>query len=196
MFFIRMGNQMATLTLDIMDGDEIILVQSAVAGDALAFGRLYDRYQPMIYRFIAVKVGRREDAEDLTHQVFMSAWQGIARYRDLGHPFGSWLYRIARNQVIDHYRAKKTDVSLDDMDADTIEGSVIFQLDLPRKMQIEKTLAAVRTLSQDYQDVVIMRFVEDLSLKETAQAMKRSEGAIKLLQHRAIKELQKILGDK
>ena len=196
MFFIRMGNQMATLTLDIMDGDEIILVQSAVAGDALAFGRLYDRYQPMIYRFIAVKVGRREDAEDLTHQVFMSAWQGIARYRDLGHPFSSWLYRIARNQVIDHYRAKKPDMSLDDMDADTIEGSVIFQLDLPRKMQIEKTLAAVRTLSQDYQDVVIMRFVEDLSLKETAQAMKRSEGAIKLLQHRAIKELQKILGDK
>jgi RNA polymerase sigma-70 factor (ECF subfamily) len=186
---------MAFLTLDIMDGDEIILVQSAVAGDALAFGRLYDRYQPMIYRFIVVKVSRREDAEDLTHQVFMSAWQGIARYRDLGHPFSSWLYRIARNQIIDHYRAKKPDVSLDEMDAETIAGPAIAQLDLPRKLEIEKTLAAVRKLSQDYQDVILMRFVEDLSLKETAKAMQRSEGAIKLLQHRAIKELQKLLGD-
>jgi RNA polymerase sigma-70 factor, ECF subfamily len=187
------GNQTASLTLHIMDSDENLLVQSAVVGNALAFGRLYDRYQPMIYRFIAVKVGRREDAEDLTHQVFLAAWQGIGRYRDLGNPFSSWLYRIARNQVIDHYRAKKPNVSLDEMDAEMVEDPVISQLDLPRKMQIEQTLAAVRKLGQDYQDVIIIRFVEDFSLKETARAMKRSEGAVKLLQHRAIKELQKLL---
>ena len=147
----------------------------------------------MIYRFIVVKVGRREDAEDLTHQVFMSAWQGVSRYEDLGHPFSSWLYRIARNQVIDHYRAKKPDVSLEVVDAEAIQDPVIPQLDLPRKLEFEKTLAAVRKLSHDHQDVVVMRFIEDFSLKETARAMKRSEGAVKLLQHRAIKELQKIL---
>jgi RNA polymerase sigma-70 factor (ECF subfamily) len=189
----HMGNQIASLTLHIMDSDENLLVQNAAAGDALAFGKLYDRYQPMIYRFIAIKVGRREDAEDLTHQVFLSAWQGVNRYQDLGHPFSSWLYRIARNQVIDHYRAKKPVVSLEVMDAEAILDPVIPQLDLPRKLDIEKTLAAVRTLSHDHQDVVVMRFIEDLSLKETARAMKRTEGAIKLLQHRAIKELQKIL---
>jgi RNA polymerase sigma-70 factor (ECF subfamily) len=95
--------------------------------------------------------------------------------------------------VIDHYRAKKPNVSLDEMDAEMVEDPVISQLDLPRKLQIEQTLAAVRKLGQDYQDVIIIRFVEDFSLKETARAMKRSEGAVKLLQHRAIKELQKLL---
>lgn len=178
-----------------MDGDENLIVKNAVAGDSSAFGELYDRYHPMIYRFIAVKVARREDAEDLTHQVFLAAWQNIARYKDLGHPFSSWLYRIARNQVIDHYRAKKPDVSLEVMDIEGLLEPVAAHIDLPRKMELEKTLKAVRQLSQDHQDVIIMRFVEDLSVRETAKAMKRSEGAVKLLQHRAIKELKKILGD-
>jgi RNA polymerase sigma-70 factor (ECF subfamily) len=190
-----MGNQTASLTLNIMDGDEILIVKSAIAGDASAFGSLYDRYHPMIYRFIAVKVGRREDAEDLTHQVFLAAWQSIAKYRDLGHPFSSWLYRIARNQVIDHYRAKKPDVSLEALDVEGILGPVATHVDLPRKLEIEKTLIAVRQLKPDHQDVILMRFVEDLSIRETAKAMKRSEGAVKLLQHRAIKELQKLLDD-
>ena len=188
-----MGNQTASLSFEIMDDAENALVKSAIAGDSSAFGRLYDRYHPMIYRFIAVKVGRREDAEDLTHQVFLAAWQNISRYQDMGHPFSSWLYRIARNQVIDHYRAKKSDVSLDEMDYETILDPVSSHLDLPRKMEIEKTLKAVRQLSQDHQDVILMRFVEDLSVRETAKAMRRTEGAVKLLQHRAIKELQKIL---
>ena len=188
-----MGNQTASLSFEIMDDAENALVKSAIAGDSSAFGSLYDRYHPMIYRFIAVKVGRREDAEDLTHQVFLAAWQNISRYQDMGHPFSSWLYRIARNQVIDHYRAKKSDVSLDEMDYENILDPVSLHLDLPRKMEIEKTLKAVQQLSQDHQDVILMRFVEDLSVRETAKAMRRSEGAVKLLQHRAIKELQKIL---
>jgi RNA polymerase sigma-70 factor (ECF subfamily) len=175
-----------------MDGEEN-LVKSAVGGDSSAFGLLYDRYQPMIYRFVAVKVGRREDAEDITHQVFLSAWQNVAGYRDLGHPFSSWLYHIARNQVIDHYRARKQDVSLDVLDIESIIGAAASQVDLSVKLDLEKTIRAVRQLKADYQDVVLMRFVEDLSVRETAKAMKRSEGAVKLLQHRAIKELQKLL---
>ncbi len=130
-----MGNQAASLTFNIMDGDENLIVKAAVGGDASAFGVLYDRYQPMIYRFVAVKVGRREDAEDITHQVFMSAWQNVAGYRDLGHPFSSWLYRIARNQVIDHYRAKKPDVSLDVIDPDGMLGPATSQFDLSKKME-------------------------------------------------------------
>lgn len=178
-----------------MDGEEN-LVRSAVGGDSSAFGSLYDRYQPMIYRFVAVKVGRREDAEDITHQVFMSAWQSIGGYRDMGHPFSSWLYRIARNQIIDYYRARKQDVSLEMLDVESIVGAAVSQIDLSAKLDLEKTIRAVRQLKPDYQDVVFMRFVEDLSIQETARAMKRSQGAIKLLQHRAIKELQKLLEEK
>ena len=175
-----------------IDGEEN-LVKAAVSGDSSAFGLLYDRYQPMIYRFIAVKVGRREDAEDITHQVFLSAWQSIAGYHDLGHPFSSWLYRIARNQVIDHYRGRKQDVSLEVLDVESIVGAAASHIDLSMKLDLEKTICAVKQLKPDYQDVILMRFVEDLSVRETARAIKRSEGAVKLLQHRAIKELQKLL---
>jgi len=195
LFINGMGNQTAYLTFPIMDGEEN-LVRSAVGGDSSAFGSLYDRYQPMIYRFIAVKVGRREDAEDITHQVFMSAWQSIAGYRDLGHPFSSWLYRIARNQVIDYYRARKQDVSLETLDVESIAGAAVSQIDLSAKLDLEKTIGAVHRLKPDYQDVILMRFVEDLSIEETARAMKRSQGAVKLLQHRAIKELQRLLEGK
>ena len=95
-----------------IDGEEEQLIRSAVGGDSSAFGSLYDRYQPAIYRFIVVKVGSREEAEDITHHVFLSAWQKVRTYKHRGHPFSSWLYQIARNMVIDHYRSKKNDVSL------------------------------------------------------------------------------------
>ena len=190
-----MGNQTAYLTFSIMDGEEnlVDLVKSAVKGDSSAFGLLYDRYQPMIYRFVAVKVGRREDAEDITHQVFLSAWQNVGGYRDLGHPFSSWLYRIARNQIIDYYRARKQDVSLEVLDIEGIVGGAVSHVDLSVKLDLERTIRAVHGLKPDYQDVILMRFVDDLSVRETARAMKRSEGAVKLLQHRAVKELQKLL---
>ena len=86
-----------------LDGEKRI-IQDAVGGEASAFGLLYDHYQPKIYRFVLVKVGRREEAEDLTHQIFLHALQNIGSYEHLGFPFSSWLYQIARNQIIDHYR--------------------------------------------------------------------------------------------
>ncbi len=169
------------------------LVKDAVRGDSSAFGSLYDRYQAMIYRFVFVKVGRREDAEDITHQVFMAAWQSIRGYKDLGHPFSSWLYQIARNMVVDHYRARKSETSLEKMDPDYFVVPASAQFDLATKLEIERVRAAIAALKPDYQDVIIMRFIEDLPLRDVARAMDRTEGAIKLMQHRAIKELKKSL---
>src|SRR5437588_759346 len=102
-----------------IDG-ETQLIEAAIRGESSAFGALYDHYAPKIYRFIVVKVTLREEAEDLTHQVFMHAWLNIGSYKRMGHPFSSWLYRIARNQVVDHYRTHKNAVSLEDYDPDTI----------------------------------------------------------------------------
>jgi RNA polymerase sigma-70 factor (ECF subfamily) len=179
-----------------LDGEENI-IKDAVRGDAAAFGLLYDHYQPAIYRFVVVKVGRREDAEDITHQVFMSAWQSIRQYRHRGYPFSSWLYRIARNQVIDHYRARKDNVSLETIEIDQLWlSSSSSQSELSLKLDVEKVMGAIHGLKQEHQDVVIMRFVEELSLKETAAAMGKTEGAVKLMQHRAMKELKKMLGEK
>ena len=177
-----------------IDGEEEKLIQSAVGGDSSAFGSLYDRYQSAIYRFIVIKVGSREEAEDITHHVFLSAWQKVGTYKHRGHPFSSWLYQIARNMVIDHYRSQKDDVSLDKLDPDSSIIPAVAQSDLFTKMQLEKVHGAIKELKPDYQDVIILRFVEDLSLKETAAILKKSEGAVKLAQHRAIKELKKKLG--
>ncbi|HVM76783.1 MAG TPA: sigma-70 family RNA polymerase sigma factor [Candidatus Paceibacterota bacterium] len=176
-----------------IDGEEK-LIKDAIRGSSSAFGALYDHYQPMIYRFVLVKVGSREEAEDITHQVFLSAWQNVRTYKHRGHPFSSWLYQIARNQVIDHYRSKKSDVSIDVMDPEYFAAQASMSADLMLKLDVEKVRRAVAELKPDYQDVIIMRFIEDLPLKETAAAMGKTEGAVKLIQHRAIKELQQMLG--
>ena len=177
-----------------IDGTEVQLIREAVGGDSSAFGALYDRYQPMIYRFVMIKVGRREEAEDITHQVFLSAWQKVRSYKHRGFPFSSWLYQIARNQVIDHYRSRKGDVSLDKADPEAFASAADPSADLSKKLQLEKVRSAVARLKPDYQDVIILRFVEDLSLKETAAALRKTEGAVKLVQHRAVRELKKSLG--
>ncbi|MDR3582166.1 MAG: sigma-70 family RNA polymerase sigma factor [Candidatus Pacebacteria bacterium] len=177
-----------------LDGEEKI-VRLAVEGDSSAFGLLYDHYNAMIYRFVIIKVGSREEAEDITHQVFLSAWQKVKTYKQRGYPFSSWLYQIARNQVIDHYRAKRGDISLEKADPESFAVSVDHNADITKKMQLETVRVAVAKLKPDYQDVIILRFVEDMSLRETGAALKKSEGAVKLLQHRAISELKEMLSD-
>src|SRR6185436_16579582 len=152
-----------------LDGEHK-LIKDAVGGKSSAFGSLYDRYHPKIYRFVLIKVGRREEAEDLTHQVFLHAWQHIGSYTDLGYPFSSWLYRIARNQIIDHYRTKKDESAIDEVDPDHLLDPDRHAADTDLKFSFERVITAIRTLKPEYQDVLIMRFVEELSVKETAAA--------------------------
>ncbi len=139
------------------------------------------------------KVGQREEAEDLTHEVFLSAWQNIRNYRDFGFPFSSWLYQIARNRIIDHYRTKKVSVSIDAVDPEYFVAPAIASMALEEKLAVERVQHALRKLKPEYQDVIIMRFIEELSIKETASALGKTEGAVKLLQHRAMKALQELV---
>ncbi|MEK9180251.1 MAG: sigma-70 family RNA polymerase sigma factor [Patescibacteria group bacterium] len=175
-----------------LDGEDKLIAQ-AIRGKASAFGSLYDYYQPKIYRFVLIKVGRREDAEDLTHQVFLAALESMKSYKDMGYPFSSWLYRIARNQVIDFYRTNKKEASIEETEPDFFVAPAIAHFGVEGKMEMEKVQLAIQKLKPEYQDVVIMRFVEDLPIKEVADSLGKSEGAVKLLQHRAIRELKKIL---
>lgn len=175
-----------------LDGEDK-LIEQAIKGKPSAFGSLYDYYQPKIYRFVLIKVGRREDAEDLTHQVFLSAFENIKSYKDMGHPFSSWLYRIARNQVIDFYRARKPEMSLEKFEPDFFVAPAIAHFGVDERLEANRVRAAIEKLKPEYQDVIIMRFIEDLSIKEVAATLDKTEGAVKLLQHRAIKELKKIL---
>jgi len=173
-----------------LDGDKN-LIERAIEGEAEAFGQLYDRYQPAIYRFIYLKVGQREEAEDLTHQVFLKSWRNMTGYNFKGFPFSSWLYSIARNQVIDHYRLKKDIIGLEAIAEIGEDGNPHDVLD--KQTNLAKVKLAILKLNGEQQDVVIMRFIDDLSVKETAMALDKSESAVKLLQHRAVKNLKKIL---
>jgi RNA polymerase sigma-70 factor, ECF subfamily len=174
-----------------IDGEDKIVL-GAIAGDASAFGVLYDRYQPAIYRFVALKVGRREDAEDITHQVFMRAWQSVGTYEGRGFPFSSWLYRIARNQIVDFYRAHREHTDLDEVEPLLLkEDDTADALDL--KADVARVRAAMLELRTDYQDVIILRFIEERTLEEAAQALDRSVGATKVLQHRALRSLRALL---
>lgn len=178
-----------------LDGEKQ-LIEQAIRGEASAFGLLYDRYQPQIYRFIYLKVSHREEAEDLTHQVFLKSWQNIGGYKFQSFPFSSWLYRIARNQVIDYYRVKKNNLNLEEISESKIDDSSIGIIAiLDDNSDVKKIKEAIKQLSPGHQDVIILRFIEELSLKETASALKKTEIAVKLLQHRAIKNIKKILND-
>ncbi|OGZ00625.1 MAG: hypothetical protein A3A43_03145 [Candidatus Liptonbacteria bacterium RIFCSPLOWO2_01_FULL_56_20] len=174
-----------------IDGERTI-IENAIKGEASAFGLLYDHYQPKIYRFVIIKVGQREEAEDLTHQVFLSAWQNIRDYEDIGFPFSSWLYRIARNAIIDYYRTKKNPAPLEAADAEQYAPDTLAER-TDQAIELQKVRRAIQELSPLHQDIVIMRFVEELSLREIAAALGKSEGAVKLLQHRAIKQLKNLL---
>ena len=175
-----------------LDG-EANLITMAIKGEASAFGSLYDHYHPQIYRFVFIKVSRREDAEDLTHEVFKRAWQNIHAYQNLGFPFSSWLYRIARNQVIDHYRTRKQEVGLDDMDPEQMASAENREQLVDQHLEIGRVKTAIHKLKPEHQDVIIMRFIEDLPIRDVAAALDKSEGAVKLIQHRAMNELKKIL---
>lgn len=169
------------------------LIQKASGGESSAFGLLYDRYQPAIYRFIYLKVSRREDAEDLTHQVFLSAWQTIDRFTDYGAPFSSWLYRIARNKVIDHYRTQHTPVNIETIAQEALGASDTTEQEIAIKFDITRVMETLNSLNQEQQDIVLMRFVQELSHKEIAKAIGKTQGAVRIIQMRALKKIKKAM---
>jgi len=168
-------------------------IKQAQKGNSEGFGALYDHYMAPIYRFILMKVSSRQEAEDLAHDVFMSAWQNIHSYTPQGHPFSSWLYQIARNKVIDHYRLKKPTADIENIDSSFIKVLDASEQNIDFGFNLVKVRQAITKLTPDQQDVVIMRFIEDLTHQEIAAALERSEGAVRLLQHRAINNLKSLL---
>ena len=169
------------------------LVERAKSGDSSAFGLLYDYYLPRIYRFVLIKVGHREVAEDITHLAFLKAWENIDRYFYRGYSFGSWLYQVARNTIMDNYRSRTPQVYIDDIFIEPESDKPRPGENVDIKLESEKIMIAMMKLSALEQDVIIMRFVDDLPTKEVAEAVGKSEGAVKLIQHRAIKKLKELL---
>lgn len=177
---------------------EQLYIERAKQGDGGAFGALYDAYAPAIYRFIALKVTTRQEAEDLTHEVFLSAWQKLPRFKEQGFPFTSWLYKIARNRVIDYYRTKKTPISIDDEESgfdDIADGSPLVEDATDLHFSIEAVKGALLQLPPDQREVIELRFLAELSPIEIAQIVGKREGTVRIIQFRALKKLKDILGE-
>lgn len=169
------------------------LIQRARRGDAHAFGRLYDEYADRVYGFVRLRAASAHDAEDVTATVFLNAWRSIGAFDERGLPFSAWLFRIARNAVIDeHRRAQRRplptdDASTSDAPLESAEALVVARADA------EALREAVSRLTEDQAAVIASRFWWDLSIKETADALGKNENAVKQLQHRAVKTLARML---
>jgi len=172
------------------DVDERELVEMAKS-DTLAFGELYERYVKRIYNYVYYRTGNHEDAEDLTARVFHRALQHIHKYQDRGLPFSAWLYRIAHNLVVNWHRDRKrrTLVSLDDLIVKSLSHEAPEHITEQREEQ-ELLLRAIRSLPDDRQQLLILKFTERLSNAEIGEIMGRTEGAIKSLYHRTLLSLR------
>lgn len=174
---------------------ETELIQKAQDGDAEAFGLLYERHAPAVFRFVYSHLDDRLDAEDLTEDVFLRVWRSLSKFQDQGVPFVAYLFRIARNALIDYYRRAKNGQN----QVSSIEDNVIVDAQPdPGELAIAKLehleiREVLESLRDDYRMVIVLRFLGDLSPDETAQVMGKSTGAVRVLQHRALTALRKHL---
>ena len=172
--------------------DEIILIDKAVIQDADAFGRLYDMHVDRVYRHIFYRVGSEADAEDLTQQVFLKAWQGIGRYRRRASPFVAWLLTISHNLVVDFYRTRKDRTYLE---IEALAGDAAYDPERAAEASLDQARLrrGILQLRGDEQQVVIMRFMEGFEYAEIASEMNKKEGNIRVIVHRALLKLRAIL---
>jgi RNA polymerase sigma-70 factor, ECF subfamily len=173
--------------------DEQVLVARAIDGDEGAFTALYDHFYDRIFRHVYYRVGRSQDAEDLTQQVFLQAWRALSRYQQKDTPFVAWLFAIAHNTIVSFYRRQKSVQSLDAEPFDWPDEANVEGL-AEVTLEHDRVRVAMLTLKPEHQQVLVMRFLEDLPFKEIAGALGKTEVNIRVMQHRALQELRRKLG--
>ncbi|MBI2911320.1 MAG: sigma-70 family RNA polymerase sigma factor [Chloroflexi bacterium] len=173
---------------------EVALVERAIRRDADAFGELYDLHIDRVYRHVRQRVASTQEAEDITAQTFLNAWQSIQRYRPMGYPFAVWLLRIAHNLVISAYRKKhQATVPLPEDESDEMLGDSTSLRLMESCLDRQTLWPALMQLKKEYREVLLLRIVEDLPRGEVAALLGKTGGAVAVLQHRALRALRKIL---
>jgi RNA polymerase sigma-70 factor (ECF subfamily) len=171
-------------------------VKAAQEGDGEAFGQLYDAYADLVHRYISYRVNNHALAEDLTSETFLRALRRISTFTWQGRDFGAWLVTIARNLIADHYKSSRH--KLERPTADLIEAGAERHEDGPEDEVLAgitnaALLNAVRQLGHEQQECIVLRFLQGLSVAETAAILGKNEGAVKALQYRAVKALGRLL---
>jgi RNA polymerase sigma-70 factor, ECF subfamily len=172
------------------------LVRWAIKGDQDAFGKLYEENIDKIFKFVAARVSDRQTAEDITSKVFTKAWEKIGKYELRGAPFRAWLFRIARNTVIDHYRTSKEVMSFDTFE-DLPNKAELPVLDkVKQAIEVDEIMKLIKELTPSQQEVLILRLVNELSTAEISQILGKGEGAIRALQMRGLQALAKLIKER
>ena len=169
--------------------DEKRLLYRAQRGDGEAFAQLYQAHVQVIFRYILHRVSDPALAEDLTGDVFTKALEGLVKYRDQGKPFVAWLYRIAHARVIDHYRRATRRPLESDVDDEPIAVDNDLDADMLRRQAAKTLNRAIADLTDDQQQVIILRFIEGYRIEAVAEIMGKQPNAIKALQFRALRAL-------
>ncbi len=170
------------------------LVTLAQRGDAEAFGQIYDLYVDAVYRYLYYRVGSPTLAEDLTSETFLRALRRIDSFSWQGKDIGAWFVTIARNLVSDHFKSSRFRLEVptgDILDADRADGGI--EDVVVDRLESAELLKAVRELKPEQQECIVLRFLQGLSVAETAKVMQRSDGAVKQLQLRAIRALARLV---
>jgi len=177
-----------------VDASEEVLLAAAMQYDEAALSELYDRYEAKIFNYIYRRTGDEVLAEDFTSQVFLKMLESIRDQKAWHSSFSGWLYRIAHNLVIDHYRRKERQSAVELEDTSPVTSD-----EAPLEVKVEQTLdaerlrSAIRRLTEEQAEVVSLRFLEGYSISEVAAMMNRTEGAVKALQYRAVATLRSML---
>jgi RNA polymerase sigma-70 factor (ECF subfamily) len=174
--------------------EERLLVDAAKAGDQRALSELYQTYFPRVYRYILARTGSPHDAEDLAEEVFMRVLEAIERFQHREAPFSAWLFRIAHNAVISQRRKEsargKSGPLLEGIPVDSAGPDELVE----QRLILNEVMEAARKLPDAQRQVITLRFTAGLSVAETALAMGKGEGNVKVIQHKAIAKLREMLG--
>ncbi len=177
--------------------EQLIFLKLRVRKDPDAFGDLYDEYADKIYRFVYFKVSSKEEAEDITSEVFLKAWQYINSKKKVGN-FKALLYRVARNSVIDLYRKRSQSGARREREVELVGDMADpsdMEKDIARKFDMALLKKAMGKLKEENRDALMLRYVEGFSISEISKIMGKSNVAVRVILHRALKSLKTILSD-
>lgn len=166
-------------------------VLASQRGDSDAFAKVYDHFVAPIYRYVHYRVGPK-DAEDLTELVFLKTWENIRQYKKGKHSFSAWIFRIAHNVVIDHYRSRRSDDELtENVEDHRIESLAATRVH--RRIDRELLDAAMVELKDHYRQILILKYINDLTNEEIGFVTGKSQASLRILQFRALRSLKRVL---
>lgn len=173
---------------------KILLYRLQTKQDPEAFALLYDYYVKQIYRFIFFKVSNHEEAEDITSEIFLKVWHYINNGNKV-ESFSGLLYKMARNSIVDLYRsrAKQPELLLDQNNQTNLSDQGDLKQGLSERTEINQIITCLRRLKQEYQEILTLRFIDDLKINEIAQITGKSRVAVRVTLHRALKKLKEII---